>query len=293
MARPAVRRIFVLGCSRSGTTLIQGILASHSRLHTFPETGFFLRAFGMRGTLLPWAALGLTLGKERRSLERLLSSQRTASGPLPSLPPRRISLSRSIQDGMEFLDALAAAHGKEAWVEKTPRHVLHARRIRHQVSDAVCLHMVRRGEDVVASIVDRARRYPDRFPRQSHPAYAIRQWNRSLRATLQAVREPGHAVVFYESLVSSLEQTVRALCRILGFDFEPAMLVPADRTGFTDPSEEWKSAVNAPVAPARSKARELFDEDTRSWIASRLDTEALRALEARKSKEAGGIVLSG
>ncbi|MBT8395681.1 MAG: sulfotransferase, partial [Gemmatimonadetes bacterium] len=171
------RRILVMGCSRSGTTLLQSLFASHSGVHTFPETGLFLKAFGMRGWVLPWARLGLSLGKERGALARLLPSTGGATGPLPSLPPYHPRLSRSLEASADFLDGLAAANGKKAWVEKTPRHVFHARRIGRVVPGVSCVHIIRRGEDVVASIVDRAKRYPDRFPRQADPGYGIRQWN--------------------------------------------------------------------------------------------------------------------
>ena len=34
------KRLFVVGCARSGTTLVQAMLASHSQIHAFPETFF-------------------------------------------------------------------------------------------------------------------------------------------------------------------------------------------------------------------------------------------------------------
>jgi len=262
-------------------------------VHTFPETGFFLKALGMRGTVLPWACLGLTLGKERKALARILPSQKGASGVLPELPPRHLSLSRSVEEAMGFLDGLAEAHGKDVWVEKTPRHVLHARRIHRLVPDALCIHMVRRGEDVVASIVDRARKYPHRFPRQAKPAYGVRQWNRSLEATVGVLDQRGHAVVVYEQLVSALESTIHTLCGIIGLAFEEEMLIPADRSAFTDPSEEWKSAVNAPVAAAPSKFEGAFPQDVRRWITGSLNTALWGELVARGEKASGGVLVSG
>jgi len=288
-----VRRILVVGCSRSGTTLLQSLLASHSWIHTFPETGVFLKAFGMRGTVLPWTHLGLTFGKERKALARLLPSQTAAPGRLPVLPPRRFSLSKSLSDVTAFLDGLAEAHGKDVWVEKTPRHVFHARRIRRKVPGSLCIHMIRRGEDVVASIVDRARKHPDQFPRQADPAYGIRQWNLSMRATESSIQDPGHAVVFYEDLVTSVERTLKALCTIMGIDFEVGMLTPADRTSFTDPGEEWKSQVGGPVEKAASKFEKLFDEGDRNRITETLKTDLFEDLKRKASKTPGGVLSSG
>jgi hypothetical protein len=288
-----VGRILVMGCSRSGTTLLQSLLASHSQVHPFPETGVFLRAFGMRGTLLPWTRFGLTLGKERKALAALLSTVDSPQGPQPPMPPRRILLSRSLSDVVGFLDSLAEAHGKEFWVEKTPRHVLHAARIGRSIPGARCVHVVRRGEDVVASIVDRARNYPDRFSGQEDPSYGIRQWNQSIGASVRALKDPGHALVFYEALAKDPEATMRALCPFLGLEFEPDMVIPADRAAFSHPSEEWKNQVNSGVAPAESKFGRLFDARTRAGISQKLKKkEALQGLRVKASREPGAVLVS-
>lgn len=287
------RRLLVMGCSRSGTTLLQGLLASHSRIHTFPETGVFLKALGMRGRVLPWVHFGLTIGKERKALAKLLKTQTHARGPLPDLPPKTLSLKRSLDGVARFMDDLAAAHGRNLWLEKTPRHVLHAARIGRHVPGVFCIHMLRSGPDVVASIVDRARRFPDHFPRQSDPSYGIRQWNRSLRATREALDHQGHAIVFYDALVSDVSGTLKALCRGLGLSFEDGMATPADRTEFTSVEEVWKGGTEGPVKEAQSKFEGLFDEATRSQIRRRLEEGIFRELADQASGRPGNVLFSG
>jgi hypothetical protein len=262
-------------------------------VHTFPETGVFLKAFGMRGRILPWVPLGITLGKERKALAQLLDSQQGDPGLLPPLPARTLFLARSMEGVAAFFDGLAKAHGKEVWVEKTPRHVFHARRIQRALPGAVCIHMIRRGEDVVASIVDRARRFPDRFPRQVDPSYGIHQWNRSMRATWRAFQGPGHGIVVLEDLVRDVQAMLRRLCEVLGLAFEPGMATTADPSAFTDPAEEWKPQVSEPVRPAESKFEALFDERERARIKARLDTVLYEGLRERASKAPGGFLFSG
>ena len=39
-----VSRAFIVSCPRSGTTLLQSLLAAHSDIHSFPESNFFALA---------------------------------------------------------------------------------------------------------------------------------------------------------------------------------------------------------------------------------------------------------
>jgi hypothetical protein len=281
---PIHRRFFIGGCSRSGTTFLQRLLAGHSRIHTFPETGVFLRALGMRGRVLPWTRLGLTLGKERKALARLLDHAGADPGagpPLPPLPPRRILLQSSADDVVCFLDRLTLRAGKDVWLEKTPRHVLHASRIRRLVPSSLFVHMVRNGPDVVASIADRARKYPERFPGQGDPGYGVRQWNRSMRATEVAMGEPGHLIVKYEILASQPEETLRGLCHRLGLGFEEGMLAPPASGEFILKEESWKAPLSGPIGPAPSKFHDLFDGGTRERINEGLDRGFYEVVEER------------
>ena len=47
------KRVFLVGCPRSGTTLLQSMLHAHPSIYSLPETKFFhvLIGFDMRATL--------------------------------------------------------------------------------------------------------------------------------------------------------------------------------------------------------------------------------------------------
>jgi hypothetical protein len=293
MARTIHRRIFVVGCSRSGTTLVQRLLAAHTRVHTFPETGLFLRALGMRGRRLPWTRVGLTAGKERKALRRLAEWAREEGAEPPDLPPRSWFLSRSLDDAVAFLDDLALAAGGDLWLEKTPRHVLHARRIVRSVPRSLCLHVVRSGPAVVASIVDRARRHPERFPRQSDPSYGVRQWNRSMDATRKALADPGHAVIVFEGLVAHPQATLETLSRLLEIDFQDRMLSPGPETAHAVREEPWKRGTEGSVEAPASKAREVFDAPALARVEAELHTSSFHELRRAVSRVPGSVWLSG
>jgi hypothetical protein len=288
-----VTRLLLGGCSRSGTTFLQELLANHSRILTFPETGVFLKALGMRGTVLPWARLGLTLGKERGALGKLLDQVGQLFPDPPSLPPRRFLQQRSFPEVAGFFDELAARAGKDIWLEKTPRHVLHAARIRRLVPGSLFIHILREGRDVVASIVDRARRFPEEFRRQADPGYGIRQWNRSLRATERAMREPGHVVVLYESLSTEPEATLKALCGAIGIAFEEGMLHRREERTFVAEKEGWKRTLSGPIRPAPSKFETVFDTSERARVNEGLHRGFFDRVKEKLAGTPGGIWISG
>ena len=253
----------------------------------------FLRALGMRGPVLPWARLGLTLGKERKSLIRLLQQVGVTDAEAPPPPPRRLRLRSSIQDVVRFLDLLTLAEGKDIWLEKTPRHVLHASRIRRMVPASIFIHLVRSGTDVVASIVDRARRHPERFRGQEDPAYGVRQWNRSIRATAAAMEDPGHLVLRYERLAAHPRETLRAICARLGIDFQKEMLEAGGKTGFVLEDEVWKAPRRGPLHPAASKYKDVFDEPARRMIDEALEERFLSRIDERLRSAPGQVWTSG
>ena len=253
----------------------------------------FLRALGMRGHVLPWARLGLTLGKERKSLIRLIEQVGVTDAAAPPLPPRRLRLRSSIQDVVRFLDLLTLAEGKDIWLEKTPRHVLHASRIRRMVPASVFIHLVRSGPDVVASIVDRARKHPERFRGQEDPAYGVRQWNRSIRATAAAMEDPGHLILRYERLASHPRETLRKICAHLGIDFREEMLEASGQTGFVLEDEVWKAPPRGPLHPAASKCGDIFDETERKVIDEALEERLFNLIEERLRSAPGQVWTSG
>jgi hypothetical protein len=235
----------------------------------------------------------LTLGKERKSLIRLLQQVGVTDAAAPPLPPRRLRLRSSIQDVVRFLDLLTLAEGRDIWLEKTPRHVLHASRIRRMVPASIFIHLVRRGPDVVASIVDRARRHPERFRGQEDPAYGVRQWNRSIRATAVAMEDPGHMVFRYERLASHPRETLRAVCARLGIEFQEEMLDAGGPTEFVLEDEVWKAPPSGPLQPAPSKYEETFDETTRRIIDEALEERFFTLIDERLRSAPGQIWISG
>ncbi len=202
--------ILVLGCHRSGTSLLRRCLNSHSRIACPAET-LFLESFS--ATLdYPSAELGF---------EGIGMTREQAAGDLRELADR-------------WLRAHAARQGKPRWADKSPGVLAHLDglgRLYPTSGSARFVAIVRDGMDVATSL---GRTEPpwwqlDPFVRPGESARfvaAARYWadrNGKLRAFLDARADDAH-LVRYEDLIREPATTLRGIFAFLGEAFEPEVL---------------------------------------------------------------------
>lgn len=261
------KRVFVVGCPRSGTTLLQSRIGSHPDVQTFPETFFFTQSVGLYR--LPIAWLGLGTGRQRETLEQIIGDRKELRRLLRR--KRYWFLRDAVADYVRVLDTIAEEGGRRVWVEKTPEHLFYAGLIHRYIDDAHVIHLARRGEDVVASIADRAQENPGRFGWESVDS-AIRKWNWSMYASSLYFGRPRHHFVVYERLVESPESVLREVAASLGLGYAESMLAgdPDVLRRVTPPWRPWLSKAREPIRPAEDKFTRLFDEDQRRRISAGL-----------------------
>ena len=264
-------RVFLLGCSRSGTTVVQRCLANHPDACSFPETGFFRQIGGPRF----WAALAnagvVRAGAVRRAWGRLARVVPGLKSPLIPKGSPFLGTRGAVQDFLAALDAYALDRDCRAWVEKTPRHYRYAALIRRHVPDAYIVHVVRDGRDVTASIRDRAQTYPDRFGQQFDPAVGVREWNRAVRIAWDQRKAHRVRILMFSDFVADPEASLRALCAWMGWSYAPEMLSDVDTDHIRRTQEVWKEGAAAPITPPRSKFQLVFDAKERRWVERHLD----------------------
>lgn len=264
MKQPPTRRIFVVGSPRSGTTLLQCLVASHSQVFSLPETSFF-------ADLVSWQRrhrlLGIASPKQRHWYCKLLALVE----PPPTVhPPQRPVFVRQYATAfIDLLDGLARHHGKTAWVEKTPRHIERIDVIEKYVPRVQFLHILRNGPDNIASHCDVIRRYPDRWHADFDLDYCIRQWIDHARMTLKHGRKPNHLVVGYRQMVENTQEVLVRVCDFVGLPYEERMLRDyADQSErVTKEFEQWKSGVKQAIHNRDgTKFYEIFSEQEQQHI---------------------------
>lgn len=211
------RPIFVIGSPRSGTTLLRMILDSHPRISCGEETHF------LRG-------LEPITGRDWRMLA-------------PYGFPREYWLERIRGLYTGFQADYLARRGKARWAEKDPTYTLLLPFIGELFPDALYLHLVRDGHDVVAS-------YRDRWGYRSAARVARTEWRRHVTAA-RALRVGPTAERYhelrYEDLVTDPEPALRRALAFLGEDWDPAVLRfdEAPHDSATDRYERFTAARRA------------------------------------------------
>ncbi|GIJ44187.1 hypothetical protein Val02_10730 [Virgisporangium aliadipatigenens] len=190
--------IFLVGCHRSGTTLLRLVLDSHSRISCGPETRF-----------LP--DLQRLVGRDWERLSRFGFPREDWLGRI-----------RAFFGGIH--QDYAQGRGKARWADKTPLYTMSLPFVLEVFPDAQIVHLIRDGRDVVVS-------HRLRFGYRSAVKATVK-WGRYIRtarafgATLPAGR---YHEVRYEEAVAEPEKTMRALFEFLGEAWEPAVLSYVDR----------------------------------------------------------------
>jgi hypothetical protein len=226
---------FVVGCPRSGTTLLSVFLDRHSRLCVPPETAFlgeFARFLWLRNR----AAVLKRLGDWPRIADLGLSPEEILS-KVGEQPLSR----RAIFAAM--LDLYAERHGKPRCGEKTPRHLRYIPQIHSWFPNAKMICVLRDGRDVALSLAAMP------WYRQGLRG-AAQLWRSNLRLMEKAARQypDQFLIVQYETLVSQPEATTRTVMAFLGERFEPQQLSPMTASAVVLPrSLPWKGLALGPI----------------------------------------------
>ena len=267
------QRVFIVGCPRSGTTLLQGMLSSHPRIKSFPETHFFSRAFPRHHIkrLITWPALNV-----QGVLEKFLSEiNRQDLIPKVKINPFTLTYAEKF---IYVLDHLTLEASKDVWVEKTPRHLHFIEEIRKHVPSSKFIHIVRNGPDVVASLYHVTNNNPQTWAKGRVPGFkgfsvneCISRWNQDVQIAAQYQQMPNHLIVKYELLVSKPEVALQSIADFLQINYVLTMKL-AEKVFYeiVGTNEPWKSNNKKAVYQPASKFNKIFPVDTQRYIRKQL-----------------------
>jgi hypothetical protein len=242
------RPLFVLGVSRSGTTLLRVILDRSPGI-AIPDESFFvpLLARRHRGKI--------DAGRFLDDVARI-PSIRSWGLTAEMIEPRVRSGSTAGEAIGAIFETYAAKAGKPRWGDKTPMYMRHLPLLERLFPDAQYIHLVRDGRNAALSFLEMPEgTFTRTWAHPSTPSEFACLWRREVaeaRALGGRVGPDRYLEVRYEALVAGPEETVASLCAFTELPFEPRML-------------EYSRAVDVSEKPHQQRLLQPPTADVRRW----------------------------
>lgn len=222
--------VFIVGCSRSGTTLLRRIVDAHPHVAVAPEQHWVPELFeeqvGVTSEGYATPELVRRLLRERGFLN-LGIGEAQLRGLLGNGEP--LPYSRFVT---RVFDLYGELQGKPLVGEKTPGYVRKIPALHALWPAARFVHLIRDGRDVSLSAISWKRHLPvlrRRFPTwwKDPVTTAALWWKWQVRLGREAGRAVGrqrYYELFYEGLIARPEAECRALCAFLDVPYDDALL---------------------------------------------------------------------
>lgn len=232
--------IFVVGSSRSGTTMLGRILGLHTDVHTFGELHFF-EQLAQEEDLSPGKVW--PYDESLRILEQLLTRARDGffaefvAGKYRADAEEILQLSSSLMPTdiyAAFLFHETTLAGKKLPCEQTPRYLFFTQEILKIYPNARIINIIRDPRDVMLSQRSKWKRrflggsaIPLREAVRAwsnyHPWLVSHLWNSCVDYAL-SVHDDRFMSIRFEDILSNPEKELRAICNFVGLGFEAGML---------------------------------------------------------------------
>lgn len=236
---------FLIGASRSGTSLLAAMLGAHPEMTMLEETGFVPKLAEM-------------IRSEPMTVERTIRAM-AAARPLAEHGIDEDELRRRLNELEElkaapvlrtFYTAAAEAGGTERWGDDTPSYLKRERRIQRALSEARFIHVIRDGRDTLAAKSGDI---------DVGSAIATGQrWHRKISSARSQEHLMEHyAEVRYEDLIADPASALKPVCEILDLSFDAAMVDPPGAAAVRDelgPIGGWRDRLGADQVSAFEEA---------------------------------------
>jgi hypothetical protein len=252
--------VFIVGCARSGTTLLQRLVDAHPQIAVLPEINWITNSFrarkwlGPAGRVTPVQVAGLV--EHYRFRECAFSREEFVGllGPEGSVPYAT------------FLGRLFALYGRQKGKPlvgtKTPEYVRRLPTLHALWPEAMIVHLIRDGRDVCLSVLSwsHAHRAAGRYATWADDPVATTAlwWRRKVLLGRDGARRLEPRLYYelrYEDLVARPAEECARLCAFLGVPYDEGMLRFHEGRTRPEPGLDAKDAW-LPITPGLRSWRE-------------------------------------
>jgi len=286
-----MKRVFLVGCPRSGTTLLQSMLFAHSDIFSFPEIGVYRSLIrypqsptsGYKYSTLTLFARGIFYAfleviksnKQSRDvvytfLKRQKREELISMYASSALVPRNKALSF-----MKLLDKLTLENECSIWVDKTPTNLYIIPLIESCRQASHFIHILRNGLDVVCSLYRLIKEYPNEAWLQGFDNidFCINYWISAITESKKYIGKKNHYFILYENLMQDPRLQLKQLCNYLNIQYSDDMLSDHHRVArnLILKHEPWKNKnLKSHRHLKRNIHAEIFDQETKTYINNKI-----------------------
>lgn len=253
-----MKKFFIVGCSRSGTSIVQKHVVTNKDLYSLPETAFF--------------SIGNdTKEKRKKNLYRTLEYtscfnrdilyKSNIDEMVNSLSLINIDVKSFIQSGKgeykvfeSIMNYATKFNGYNYWVEKTPLHFRRSKEILENYPDSEIIFVLRNGLDVCASIKDRANKYEE-FSHQKNINFSINLWNDSINTAMKMKDHPRFHILDFNIFTENPDLILKKVFHSVPHRTQDKSIK------ITNKNEKWKENINQSITKQPSKVEKLLSKE--------------------------------
>ncbi|MBD3249363.1 hypothetical protein GF336_04935 [Candidatus Woesearchaeota archaeon] len=197
---------FIIGCGRSGTTLLRSMLNSHKDVAIPLESLFIIDYLKTKKTI--------------NVLKKLIVDEYEIKEWGIDITYNDV---KDVNDKKELISRIhniyTSKNNKRIWGQKTPRFVRYGKLLKRHYPDSKFIHIIRDPRAVVSSLIESN-------VHKSNVLYGSRRWVNDVRkGIVLKERHPEDVLeIKYEHLVSNPKKELEKICKFLEIKFDENML---------------------------------------------------------------------
>lgn len=200
--------VFIVGCARSGTTLLRNLLNSHPEIKFPPESHFILDFYHLFGD-------PKTEKDVIRILDHIKKHKRFKKFEI-CINKGEVKDIRRYSELIDYIyTKFIGKYDAKRWGDKTPLYVLDLKLLVKLFSNAKIIHIIRDGRDVADSIIKT-------YFGPNNTYLAAKYWKKHVEAGNsqgQSLGTSRYKEIKYEDLLNNSEQTLRSVCSFINIKY--------------------------------------------------------------------------